>query len=427
MSRRMMIYIQMVALLAMVTSAIAETPAPAHSFSNDSTIDDYLEYAFTHNSAMKAAELTHKATAERVKQAGWISNPELSYEHMLEKHDMQYRIGLTQKIPGFGKLSLRKGVATAKAEASGYDADAVKLMVFEHVIKGFYNYHYLGQATKVTDEHIALLNELEKVVLSRYKSSSIGYSDVLKVQVEKDRLLDRRKSMEDMRSLKSAGLRAMLNMPTETVLPWPKATRSGDTTLPTDVLMDMLETLNPELKAMDYMIEGLTASEKLAKRDYFPDFMIGAGYHLMPEPDTGPTPTDTGLMIGISLPLWFGKNRAARREATYAREATVHRRKQLENDLLVELKQALFDLADADRHIKLMNDSLIPKAQQAFDVAQKDFTNSKTPFMTVIDAQRTLLEFNLMLERSRANREIALGEIGCCVGKYNLKEVKKAE
>jgi cobalt-zinc-cadmium efflux system outer membrane protein len=223
-----------------------------------------------------------------------------------------------------------------------------------------------------------------------------------------------------MRSVKAARLSAILNLPTETILPWPKATKSGDTTLPADVLMDLLETLNPELKAMDSMIEELAMTEDLAKKEYWPDFMIGVGYHLMPEPETGPTPTDTGVSLGITLPLWFGKNKSAAREASLARESTVYRRKQLENDLLVDLRESVFELNDAERQIKLLNDSLIPKAKQAFDVAKKEFMTGSTPFITLIDAQRTLFDLSLSFERAKADREIALGEIGCCVGKYDL-------
>jgi cobalt-zinc-cadmium efflux system outer membrane protein len=393
-------------------------------FSTKSTIDDYLEYAFKHNRAMQASQLRHLSVSELEHQVGWLPDPELSFQYMFEQHDMQYQINLTQKIPGFGKLGLKKDIAKAQAESAKYDSDTVRLMVFENMIKGFHNYHYLRRVTEVTDENITLLTELEKVLLNRYKASSAGYSDVLKVQVEKDRLLNQKEGLTDMRSLASARLCALLDLPTDTILPWPKATKSGPATLPGDVLMDMLEMLNPELKAMDATIDSLAMAADLAKKEYWPDFMIGAGYHLMPEPETGSTPTDTGVMLGITLPLWYGKNKSAVREASLARTASVHNRKQLENNLQLELKQALFDLRDSERQIALLTKSLIPKAQQAFDVARKEFTSGSTPFMTLIDAQRTLFDLSLTLERSKVDREIALGEIGCCVGKYDIKALE---
>ena len=64
--------------------------------------------------------------------------------------------------------------------------------------------------------------------------------------------------------------------------------------------------------------------------------------------------------------------------------------------------------------------SYVPKAKQAFEVAKKEFMVGTAQFMALIDAQRSLLEFRLMLERSQADREIAFGRIGCCVGKYSV-------
>lgn len=407
------------------TSGAARAETGDKTFSKSSTIDDYLDYAFRHNRGLKAAEARWRASAEHVNQTGYLPNPEASFEYMFEQHDMQYTAGLSQKIPGFGKLRLKKKIAASHASAAQHDYEAMRLMVFENTIKSFYNYHYLGRATTVTDENVTLLKELEKVLLTRYKAGKARYADVLKVQVEKDRLLNQLAGLKDMRSVKSAGLSAILDLPVNHMLPWPHATRSGDATLPDNALLDMLETLNPELKAMDSAIEGFSLSEKLAKKEYTPDFMIGAGFMLMPEQEDGSEPTDASVMVGITLPLWRGKYRSAANEASWLHKSAVSRKKQLENNLQLDLKEALFDLRDAERQLKLLKESLIPKAKQAFEVAQQEFMAGTTRFMTLIDAQRTLFDLSLKLERSQADREIALGEIGCCVGKYDIGALGK--
>jgi cobalt-zinc-cadmium efflux system outer membrane protein len=391
------------------------------TFSEQSTIDDYLDYALANNRGLKAAEATWRSMTEDANQAGYLEDPELSFEYMFEQHDLQYAAGLTQMIPGFGKLKLKKQIAGSRASSAEYDYKAMRLMVFERVIKTFYDYHYLGRAAAVTDENIALLTDLEQVMLTRYKSGTVQYSDMLKVQVEKDRLLNRRESLKDMRSVKSSELCAILDLPINHILPWPKATRSADSLLSSDDLVDMLETLNPELKALDATIQGLSAAEKLAKKSYTPDFMVGAGYMVMPEAEEGSTPTDAAVRLGITIPLWWGKYRSATRQAALTRDSAISRRSQMESDLQVDLKKAVFDLHDAERQIKLLKESLIPKAQQAYEVARQEFMGGTTGFMTLIDAQRTLFEFSLMLERAEADREIAFGEIGCCVGKYDVR------
>ena len=53
-------------------------------------------------------------------------------------------------------------------------------------------------------------------------------------------------------------------------------------------------------------------------------------------------------------------------------------------------------------------------------MAQQDFMGGTTPFITLIDAQRTLFELSLDLAQSEVDRETAFGEIGCSVGKYDI-------
>jgi len=423
----------MLVALTVTTSGQSETPETAPTgnpvgappFSTESTVDDYLEYAFKNNRGLRSAAANWQADQEHIDQAGYLDNPELSFEHMVEQRDMSYRVGLSQMLPWFGKLGLKKKIAEAEVERAKYDYETVRLMVFENVIKAFYEYHYLGRSTSVTDDNIALLTGLENVLRARYKAGSATYSDLLKVQVEKDNLLNRRASMDDMRSLGSAKLHSLLGMSVGRVLPWPKATSSGDSFLSDSVLSNMLETLNPELRAMTARIEALSLSTELAKKEYLPDFKLGAGIEVMPETDTGNEPTDAFVMIGISLPIWRGKYKSAVQETSLNRESATFMRQQMENDLRIDLKKALFELRDAVRQIKLLEQSLLPKARQAFEVANQDFMSGATRFMAVIDAQRTLFEFNLMLERARADREIALGEIGCCVGRFDVGTLTK--
>lgn len=389
-------------------------------FTTNSTVDDYLSYAFEHNPALRKAQAEAKAANAMSDGSGYLSDPELSLEYMVEQHDMQYSIKLTQMIPGFGKLRLQKEAAGKEAEASIHDVQAVRLMVYEMVIKVFYEYMYLARSLEITKDNIALLEDLTNVITAMYKSQSTPYSAVLKVQVEKDKLNDRFASLTDMRKIMSSRLGFLLGLPSDDLLPLPKATEPASGTLPDDVLETLLAELNPELKAIDSRITALEIAAKLARKRYAPDFFLGAGYNVMPEMEDGSTPTDLGLMVGISLPIWFGKNRAAAAEADYRKEAAGELKNSMRNELMLELKEALFHLKDADRQIELLTKSLIPKARESYEVAKRDFSSGASSFMTLIDAQRTLLDLDLRLARSRSDREIAMGTIGCCIGKFDF-------
>ena len=127
--------------------------------------------------------------------------------------------------------------------------------------------------------------------------------------------------------------------------------------------------------------------------------------------------SDVGLMAGMTLPIWRDNIRAEIREANALTRAASGERENRVNTLRADLNLALFTLRDAERRIELFSNALIPKANQALKVATQEFSSGKPVFMVVIDAQRTLLEFKLMSERAKTDREIALAAMNRLVGK----------
>jgi cobalt-zinc-cadmium efflux system outer membrane protein len=82
---------------------------------------------------------------------------------------------------------------------------------------------------------------------------------------------------------------------------------------------------------------------------------------------------------------------------------------------------------DAERKINLFKDTLIPKANQSLNVVQKSYVSGGTEFLSLIDAERLLLEFELSYERAVANRMQRLAELEMLVGTplSSSKELKQ--
>ncbi len=389
-------------------------------FDGSSTLDDYLQHAFSHSPGLRAAFDRWKAALARIPRARYLDDPTLSFEYYIEQKDFRYQVSLTQMFPAFGKLALRENRAAAEAEAAMYTFEAERFMLYDRVVKAFYEYDYLRRVTAVTDENFKLLDDLEAVVRSRYTAGLAPFADLIKTQVEKDRVANDLESLRDARGARSAGLAAILNLPVYDVLAWPDASPSGPALVDLEVLDGMLADLNPELRAAGATLAAAHYQKKLARKRYLPDIMLGAGWMVMPGMDGRGDESDLSLMAGMTIPIWWGSYRAEIREAEATIRAAPNELDDMRNMLKAELSMAVFKFRDAERRIGLFSNSLVPKAAQALEVARQEFSTGKAGFMTLMDAQRTLLEFRLMLERSTADREIALAEIGCCIGKYDV-------
>ena len=90
----------------------------------DSTISDYLEYAAYNNPGLKAAFDRWTAALEKIKPARTLPDPRLSYSYYLSEVEtrvgpQEYKLGISQKFPWFGKLDL-KGEMAAQAAKNIY-------------------------------------------------------------------------------------------------------------------------------------------------------------------------------------------------------------------------------------------------------------------------------------------------------------------
>ncbi|MCF7849906.1 MAG: TolC family protein, partial [Kiritimatiellales bacterium] len=181
-----------------------------------------------------------------------------------------------------------------------------------------------------------------------------------------------------------------------------------------DALRKELVHTSPELTELAYNVEQGSHRVLLAKRQRLPDFTLGVQYI-----DTGRSSSsvsDNGKdpiigTVGITLPLWFGKNRARIASAAYQKTAAQLMLENREQTLDADIRQTLFKLRDADRKINLYKESLIPKAEQSLEVNRKAYEAGQMEFINLIDAERMLLEFQLAHERALADHLIARAEL----------------
>ena len=121
--------------------------------------------------------------------------------------------------------------------------------------------------------------------------------------------------------------------------------------------------------------------------------------------------------MSMNIPIWRDKYAAGEREARSRHRAARHTRKQRENVLAAKIQRVLYDYRDAERKIDLYRDTLVPKARQSLRSTEAAFRAGTSSFLDLIDAERTLLDFELSYERASTNRAQRLAELEKLVGR----------
>ena len=413
--------------------AHGDSSSSAITLNDTSTMSDYLAYAALHNPGLEAAFNRWKASVERIPQAKALPDPRFSYSYYIDAVEtrvgpQRHRFDLSQMFPWFGTRRLRGDIAEQEANALWASFESMKRNLFYTVKRSFYEYYYLSRALELTEENLDFLESVEKVARTGYTSGKIPYQDVIRSQLEIGKLEERLLSIKDLMIPVKAELNTALNRPSGEPLPVSSSIPGDEGIIAEDELIKQLSHNNPELKALDFQVKKEAKLLDLAHKQFYPDITLGINYIetgpalMSGTPDSGKDPVMG--MFTISLPLWREKYRASVHEAQARQKSAVKTRNDRENSLIADLERALFNYRESQRKIDLYKNTLIPKARESLEVSMQAFKAGETDYLNLIDAQRTILEFELSYERALSDRALSFAHIELLAGTDSIDKNK---
>ncbi len=410
-------------------SADRSAPEPVRDglpiLDHEAGLDEYLRYAAMENAGLEAKFQDWRAAVERVPQVAALPDPRFTYGYYLGEIEtrvgpMRHSLAISQTFPWFGKLQDREDAAARAANAAYRRFEAARLELFFRVEQAHNELYFLKKSIDITNDNIELLQQFERIARIRYRVATAGHPDIIKIQLELGAMEDRLRQLRDLRDPYTAKLNAALNRPADVSVPWPDSVEDRTADTGSDALFAMLQARNPDLMALDEEIERERIGSKLAKKDGLPDFTIGMAYTIVDERDEVDIPEngDDAVLatLSVNLPIWREKYDAGVREALARRLSASSRRSEAANQFAGDLHEALFEHKDARRRIELYRNTLIPKAEESLRASLGSFEQGTSDFLDLIDTQRTLLEFQLALERAQVDQATSYARIEKLVG-----------
>jgi outer membrane protein, heavy metal efflux system len=402
----------------------AESKAP--QLRANPTLSDYIRYALRNNPGLDAEHHRVLAARERVTQARTLPDPRLSYKYFIERVEtrtgpQRQAFGLSQTIPWPGTLLAAGDARTAEARAAQEIHQVKSLALVAKVRRTYYEYAYLARARDVVEDMMKLLATVEEIARARYKVSEANHPNLIRLQVEYARLEDRLKTLNIMRSPIVARLNAALNRPVAAHLPWPAQLPDAELRATAEEILAIIHRDNPELKALDQRIKSANHTLTQATRAPIPSVTLGVEW-IQTGSARGSGVSNSGndpiaAMVSVTIPIWWGKYKAAQREARARLRTTALRKDNRTNLIAAESRMILFRLRDAERKVSFYRDTLIPKAEQALTVTERAFSVGKATFADFVDAERTLLELRLSYELARTQAATEIAEIDAMLGR----------
>jgi outer membrane protein TolC len=392
-----------VALVAAATipsrpSAEGAVSPPAFALPSDPVLERLIEESLSVRPELRSAAAVARAERERVPQVGALPDPTLTFGIQNDGFNgLQigtaetsfWQILLTQPLPWPGKRGLRTDAAELGARQADATVARARLTTEADVRRA-----YLGLL--LARDRLALLGKLDAIwqksagiAQTRYEAGEAAQSDVLRAQLELNRLRQRRHSLfsEEHAAIEALNrLRAHpLHEPIATTTTIRDLPVSAQPTL--DAAIVDAEARSPELAAARLAAEQASKLAALSRRERFPDFAITAG--IMPRGSLEPMWTAS---IGVTLPIWFWRkqNRAVAESEARA-DSGGQNAEAIDQILRLRVQSRRTALTYVLETLRLYREGLLVQSAATADSTLSQYQVGKVTFASVLEANVTYI------------------------------------
>jgi outer membrane protein TolC len=364
-----------------------------------------IREALRRNPGLAAARSAWRAALARHPQATALEDPMLDASIApasfgSELVDPGYRVGISQAFPFPGKRRLRGEVALAEAEASAQEFEEARLKLSATASLLFDEYYLAARSLERNASHLAFVEELSEVTLSRYEAGSASQQDALLAEAELADLMHQTVVLETARRRAAARINTLLHRLPELPLPPPPAALATPTELAVDAaaLTERAVSERPELRAVRARVAAREQAVALARREYLPDFTLSGAYdRIWQEKALQPM-----LGLALNVPLQLGSRRGALEQAHAELAGARSDAQRAEDAVRLAVSIGVDRLREAHHLVEISRDRMLPVARDRLAASRAAFASGQGSFLELIDAERGLRSAELESEEAVA-------------------------
>ena len=398
--------------------------SPRGEISKYPQLEEYIRIAMEENPELRSLHYLYEAEKERSREVGVLPDPELTVMYdfnpmMAESQLGRFSVSAMQMFPWFGTLGTKRDAQRASAEADRAQIDVRQLEILRDMQLSWFEIVEAEQQIRVTREQIVLVRELEQLVEIRYETGGAAQADILRIQMEKERLKNRVANFEDQLIPLKATFNEFLNRAPDSYVETTDQVETQQVLYTEEQIHTMVRAENPRFDRIESRSIALDKQQRTAQLDGRPSF--GLGLEVMGR-DFGwmsmnPDATESFIgMATIRVPIYRTRTRSQQQQITSQKRALDFERIQTENRLSSEVETALEELRKADRSIRLLEDELIPRATQALDILGEEYSVGRARFDELLQIQRELLGLEIERIEAVANQNRAVTRIESLIG-----------
>jgi outer membrane protein TolC len=297
-------------------------------------------------------------------------------------------ITFEQSFPLSRIRSHRRRAAEADVDRYVGEGARTALKIEAEVAQAFFMLNEKRKVAEILVQQADLASTLVKLAAARHGIGAATQADVLRMEIEEARLRSRlvvagaeARSAEAMFNT-AMGLPPFAPVPALLV----QDALDGIVNLPSiDAALEVALARRPELKISKAEIQRARAEVDVMKSMYAPMAMVRVGMA-----ETGAAGRGYMLMVGVSVPIWFGRLKAGVREANAMAVMAEADREAMLRMIHGDVAAALESLRGATLNYQAFQTNLMPRAQRAIGPAIAAYGSGTLPLTSVLEASKAL-------------------------------------
>jgi outer membrane protein TolC len=363
-------------------------------------LQSYIEEATANNPEIQAFELRYNIAEEKVNEADWLPNTELSVGYFVSEPETRVgaqraRIGIKQMLPWFRTITARENYASSMAEAEYVEVTIAKRKLALSVAETYYILYEIRAKQEVLEENIQLLETYERLALTSVEVGKASAVDVLRLQIRQNELVQEKEVLEQKALGIQTAFNKLLNRDYDVVVHTVLSLKLPDEDI---IFSSDALSLNPELLKYDKLYKSVTQSELLNQRESNP--MIGFGVDYLPVSErTDMNPIDNGKdilmpMVSVSIPIFNNRYTSITKQNEMRQQEIESQKDQRLNVLESAFAKAISQRNQARIKFNTQTKNL-KQAKDAEEILIKNYETGTIDFNDVLDIQELQLKFQM--------------------------------
>jgi outer membrane protein TolC len=387
--------LSILALLAVAAADVGPVPIPLDT---DPAVRVLVEQALSSSPDIGRAEAAARAEGARAPQVGSLPDPTLTLGiqndgfNGIQIGTMEtsyWQVMLTQPIPWPGKLSAREAAARSQASVAGGEAARLRLTTTAEVERAYVDLLLVRGQIALLAKLEVLWKEAEVMARTRYEVGQGSQSDLLRAQLERTRLQQRRVALEGEERTRLQVLNRLRIHPLDEPIPTPRSLSAfTDPVLrAADEAIADAERRSPDLAIAALSVQTADRRLESARRDWFPDFAVTAG--VMPRGQIEPMWT---VQLGITLPVWGATKQSKGVEESQARrEAELRGAESVQLQVRLRAQERRTLLAAALQTLDIYRGGILLQSDATVRSSMSQYQVGKVTFPSVLEVLRGLV------------------------------------